>query len=262
MVEPFKHDVREDKRYPEPAEETTVRLTDEYVDSLRHDPSAVHLLLYDVIGDLHAPEEPRDPKIWRPEGKKKVGEKDFEKLIRDWRHLDEFNYMLRTAVEWAVQNASEPHFDDVDYAVGKTKEWMTTYGRDFVDYDLWDPVLENTLWSNGREIMKELMRYLDLTHEPRGRVEVWLITFDPWKSQATKRILKERGLDETPMLEVEFGGIFRQFLSRFYTVLVDDMEGIEIDNRMNFKKFWKEVIGDQGNVFAARKEMLRYLEKR
>lgn len=222
-------------------------------------------LMEDVLGDLYDPsQKKRGPKDWVPgsRDKKRPYTNDDIVLIREHlanAPLEEYERLIRDAVHFSVEEAVLPQRGDFEWAFDQAKEF--TVEKESVDSALWDPLLDRPRWNSDGKILESLTMKMKLGKD-------YVITFDASNALAVKALekavyadpenLSEREMEEG--LGYEFKSVLDTVVGHFWRILEHDVDGFDVSNRMDFKKWWKEVMGDEVAVGAAKEELDSFLK--
>lgn len=181
----------------------------------------------------------------------------------------------------AYETALTPSDRDITDAMTDAIEKMADNFE--IDQDFWAPLLDRG--AEPEDIVRGLFehtvdgvfvdRHVSYRRKP-GYYDRHLV-FDFWKSDVVKEFLKvlpddydmKTTLDE---LEKDFRVIVAGFLSRFFSILEKEMSGDDVENRVEWRRAWKDMIagvvppGSGGyavdhepTIDKIRKELLVYL---
>jgi hypothetical protein len=174
--------------------------------------------------------------------------------------MEAYEELVRDAVHFTVEEAALPNWSDFEYAFDMAKDWVEEKGS--IDFGLWDPIMERPMWGDPTMILSSLVHKMKLG---KG----YVVVFDASNARAVKALekayyadpenLSERDMEEG--LGEEFKSVMAAVVARFWKFLEDEVNHFDVWNRANWRKWWREALGDEALVRAARLEFDEILER-
>lgn len=261
---PYKVDLTKDPRWGKIMDQETriVALEDDLIGSYL--PVRDGTYIENVLGSLFNYQRGRrGPKDWVPGRKGLVyGNEDVIRILfwmKTPGHFPAFDDLVQNALHFAVEMAVLPGQSDIQWAFEKAVDFVVEH--EGVDTALWEPIMDRQRWSDDPPIVYSLTQKMNL-----GKDHV--ITFDASNARAVKALEKAvyadlENLSEKEMEEGlgnEFRGVLDAVVAQFWRILEKDVDGFDVENRMDFRESWKDVLKNEPvMVQTARDEFVRFL---
>lgn len=204
------------------------------------------------------------PKEWSPR-KKTITDEEFEGLAERVKKgesdVETVRYSILDALTWMYEIAMTPNNGDIRDAMTRTVDYMVSNYE--VDEELWEPIIgEGYQEWNESGIVRALSNSVQFVREP-DHYDRYLV-FDFSLSHPVVELLKKSKWSKKVLdsrLKREFFRFQTIYMDLFFDYLKEEFKDVDITNRTDWKKQWRNMLSDKEQITSVRKEILQATRK-
>lgn len=200
-----------------------------------------------------------------------------------FQNRDEDLYQFRRAIMDAFQQeyevAAMPDDEDIKWAIERATGDLARYDYDYIaDYEALQEALPALEYKDSGDLVWDLLKgTITLKHQP-GDYDRFLI-YNPPSRDFIKRLKRAFGdapagaFEWAPPVNLTKHKEFRKelnelmanikdnFINNFFHEIEMIMDNTNLENRMDFRKQWREIMFDPSNLKAAREAIYKVIKK-